>query len=79
MAAKLVLPNLFAAMNSTDLRTLLAAPPLSRATFFAQLLAKPSIQPQDDPLFDDQTTDSVSEPDSAPAPAAPVAPTSFPA
>ena len=47
-------------MNSTDLHTLLVAPPMSRATFFAQLVAEPT--PQRETAFDDPPADSAAEP-----------------
>ena len=64
-------------MNATDLHTLPMAPPVSRATFFTQLLVEP--RPLSELLVDDPTTDDPAEP-TAPtaAPAQPTA-TSFPA
>ena len=49
-------------MNTTDLHTLLAAPPVSRTTFFAQLLAGPGPHTPHEKLIEDLIPDSVTEP-----------------
>ena len=46
-------------MNSTDLHALLTAPPVSRTTFFTQLLIEP--RPQSEMPFEDPATDSPTE------------------
>ena len=66
-------------MNSTDLHPLLAAPPVSRATFFAQLLATPGPRPQSELFTDDGVSEAVADaPTPATAPARGAA-TGFPA
>ena len=44
-------------MNSTDLQALLATSAVSRAAFFAQLLAEPDLHPHNETPSDDLPTD----------------------
>ena len=47
-------------MNTSDLHTLLTVPPVSRATFFTQLLAQP--RPPRELPFEEPTSDGITEP-----------------
>jgi hypothetical protein len=62
-------------MNSTELHTLLVAPPMSRATFFAQLVVEPT--PQNETACDDPLADSATAPPTPLATAAQPAATGF--
>ena len=66
-------------MNTTDLHTLLVAPPVSRTTFFAQLLAGPSPHTPQEKPFEDLIPDCVAEPVITLGDAAGHAATGFPA
>ena len=64
-------------MNSTDLHTLPAAPPVSRAVFFTLLLTEPD--PQSEPAPDEQPGQSAAEAVAPAAAPALLTPTGFPA